>query len=648
MKSLMSLWSSIAEESAVRCCTSATGDINTASRRFEHEGLSFLTITLPDYGKSIQKWIDHGQVGPNPSFSTEKRGSGLPLFLGGFLGRVFDRSCGTLLDEPCIDSVIALRQLTLMFGKLSLPCSPARERAAMREYVECEHDVRQADKVLSQEDLEEFRSMSSLLFSEIFSQMDRDVYYEQVLPKHGPGAVADGLSSNGKYQLRSWTRRLEEVFPSYEYLIPNLHFREELDQVNIIEPGAELPVKVISVPKTLKTPRIIAVEPACMQYTQQALLRSFLVAHSRDELLCELIGFDDQSPNQALARQGSMDNRTATLDLSEASDRVSNQLVRTMLDRWPHLNKAIDATRSRRAEVPGHGVIRLAKYASMGSALCFPMEAMVFLTMIFLGIQRSLNAPMTKKDIKSFRSSVRVYGDDLVVPVDHVLSIVQVLEHFGARVGLDKSFWTGKFRESCGKEFLNGHDVSLVRVRQALPYTIADASGVISAVSLRNQLYTAGYFRTASLLDDRLEKILTFFPVVDPSSPVLGRVSYESSYQVDRMHPFLHSPLVRGYVVKAKAPIDELGDTGALLKCLLRLEYGSQWMVGSQWDTEVSILRGVERHLNLVPCYTPSLTYSVRSKSSSRSPTVRQDGKHLERSGRPKRVGIKLGWWSPK
>jgi len=631
MKSLMSLWSSIAEESAMRCYTSATMDINTVHRRVEHEGLSFLTITLPDLGKATQKWLDLGQAGIHPSFVTNRRGS-LPRFLGGFFNRVFDRSSGTLLDEPCIDSIIAIRQLTLMFGKLLLPCSPARERAAMRNFVKCEQDVRQVDKELSQEDLAEFREMSDLLFRGVFTQMDRDVYYGQLLPKHGPGAVADGLSSNGKYRLRTWTRRLEEVFPSYEYLIPNLHFREELDQVSILEPGSELPVKVVSVPKTLKTPRIIAVEPACIQYTQQALLGCFLSAFRRDDILPGLIGFDDQLPNQELARQGSLNQRTATLDLSDASDRVSNQLVRTMLSRWPHLNKAIDATRSRRANVPGFGEIRLAKYASMGSALCFPMEAMVFLTMIFVGIQRSLNVTMTTKSIKSFVGSVRVYGDDLIVPVDHVSSIVQTLELFGAQVGLDKSFWTGMFRESCGKEYFNGTDVSLVRVRQALPYTIADATEVISTVSLRNQLYYSGYWKTVRGLDSLLGKVLKFFPYVLPTSSVLGRVSF-LGYQSEKMHPSLHSPLVRGYVVKAKAPSDELGGIGALLKCLLRLEYGNT-------------LRGAESHLSLVPCYRSGLA-RFRNGPSSWLPTVSNDERHLERSGRPKRVGIKLGWRSP-
>jgi len=103
MKSLMSLWSRLAEESANQCCTSATRDINTVASRFEHEGLSFLTITLPTLGKAFESWLDQGQVSIHPSFSSGRRGS-LPRFLGGFFARVFDRSSGLLLDEPCIDS----------------------------------------------------------------------------------------------------------------------------------------------------------------------------------------------------------------------------------------------------------------------------------------------------------------------------------------------------------------------------------------------------------------------------------------------------------------------------------------------------------------------------------------------------------------
>jgi hypothetical protein len=620
----------MAHDSAILCCTSATSDINTARRRFEHEGQSFLTIVLPELGKSTQKWIDQGQVGINSSFKTGR--GRLPLFLGGYFSRVFDRKSGALLDDPCIESILAIRQLTLSFAKISLPSHPRRARRAIQGFIECEQDIRQFDAELSEKDIAAFRRVSNLLFREVFTKMDRDVYFGKLLPQHGPGAVADNLTSNGKYRNTTWTSRLDRVFPLDKYLLPNHHFVDGLEHVNILEPGSEIPVKVITVPKTMKTPRIIAIEPAHMQYMQQALLRSFLEGYRRDELLRGLIGFDDQVPNQDLARQGSADGRTATLDLSEASDRVSNQLVRAMTHRWPHLTEAIDACRSRRADVPGHGVIRLSKFASMGSALCFPIEAMVFTTMIFLGIEESLNVTLTKKHIASFLGSVRVYGDDLIVPVDHVQTIVSKLEHFGAKVGTDKSFWTGKFRESCGKEYFNGVDISIVRVRQELPCTMADVTGVISTVSLRNQLYNGWYPETVRWLDKLLGKILKYYPTVAPASPVLGKVSRLRNYDCERMSPHLHSPQVRGYVLEAKPPSDPLEDVGALLKCLLKLETRS-------WSADLDISSfsfngsGVEQNCrSFVP--------------SSWMPSGSQDEKHLERSGRPKRVSIRLGWWS--
>lgn len=641
MKSLTSLWTVMAEDLAITCCTSATLDIKTVKRRVECEGLSFLTITLPDLGKATQKWLDLGHATFHPSFYY-RRGRSLPEFLQGFFGRVFDPVSGVLLDDPDIDAIFAIRQLTLSFGKILHPCSDTRIKEAMSDFVKCEREVREFDSNITERDLCEFERMSNLLFGSVFSKMDSDIHYGTLLPKHGPGATADRLTSNGKYNSRAWTTRLEKIFPSHEFLIPNLNFIGELDKESFSEPDAETPVRVVSVPKTMKTPRIIAIEPSCMQYTQQAILRCFLDHFSRDELLKKMIGFDDQSLNQRYARLGSIDGQLATLDLSEASDRVSNQLVRAMVRRWPHLHEALDACRSRRADVPGLGVQRLAKYASMGSALCFPIEAMVFTTIIFLGIQKSLNTSLTRKDIKRLSGSVRVYGDDLIVPVRQVRMIVQTLEHFGARVGLAKSFWTGKFRESCGKEYYSGRDVSIVRVRRDIPSTITDATELISTVSLRNQLAEVGCFeRTVEWLDNRLRKILKYFPEVGPDSSVLGRVSRDHhGLTGGRWDPSLHIRLVRGYFVQGKPPNDPLGDTGALLKCLLRLE--------SRFPTGV-----VRVDTDLLPCYEPSPTYefpetpSRSHKSSLRMPSVSQDEKHLERSGRPKHVSIKLGWRPP-
>jgi len=551
----------------------------------------------------------------------------------GFFNRVFDRSSGLLLDKPDEDAIRAIRQLTLMFGKMLLPCTKAREAAALKGYIECEQDVRHSDAELSESDLAEFRNMSEMLFGDLFSQMDRDILFDRVDPKHGPGSTADHISGNQKWNQRTWTGRLERVFPAIYHVIPNWRYTHVLDEVNVLEPGREEPVKVTLVPKTLKTPRVIAMEPTCMQYMQQGVYRCFLKYFERDRLLSKLIGFAQQAPNQELARRGSYDNRTATLDLSDASDRVSNQLVRVMVARWPNVARAVDATRSRRAVVNGE-VVRLAKYASMGSALCFPMEAMVFLTMIFVGIQRSLNTSLSRRDVKRFVGSVRVYGDDLIVPVDHVLSVVQALELFGARVGLSKSFWTGKFRESCGKEYYDGHDVTIVRVRQLLPTRRQDAVEVGSLVSLRNQLYMSGYWRTVRVLDEKIEGLIKFFPTVSPDSSILGRVSFVGEtfgYRFTRLHPSRQSPLVKGFVVSAKPPKDYLEGTGALLKCLLKL--------GNPTDTDP--------HPWLDPGAVVGGPFGTYHDATLWASQPQGDSDHLERSGRPQRVDIKLRWSSP-
>jgi hypothetical protein len=649
MKSLLSLWSSLANEAARLCCTSATRDITTVTRRFEHEGISFLAISLADYGKAIQKWLDHGQVGPRsdcPGFHRDKK-TGLPRLLGGFLVRVFEPGSGMLLDDPDVEAIIALRLLTLSFSKIALQqreaprhkgaprslgnrevVTPARQRKAMSEFIQCELEVKESDANLSKAKEAEFCRISDLLFRDLFSRVDSDVFYERLFPKHGPGATADRVSSNKKWHQQVWTTRLERVIPYGEYALPNWSYYDQMDEVDFLEPGQERPVRVITVPKTLKAPRIIAIEPTAMQYAQQGILRSILDALFEDDFLSRVIGITNQDPNREMARMGSLHRDLATLDLSEASDRVSNQHVRLMLRNHPHLLEAVDAARSRKADVPGHGVIRLAKYASMGSALCFPFEAMVFTTLCFMGISRELSNPLCQReDFQSFAGRVRVFGDDIIVPTRHVLSVVSRLDDFGYRVNRGKSFWSGSFRESCGREFFKGQDVSIVKVRQGLPTRQQDATEVISLVSLRNQLYQFGYWETCARLDSYLEKLLKHYPVVEPGSSVLGRESL-LGYQVDRYHPNLNSPLVRGYYVQAKAPRDSLDGSGALLKCLHRMEARTR--------------QGYDHRFPPVES-DPTLDFLHRQSWDSPSP----DMDHLERSGRPKRVDIKLGWRSP-
>jgi len=401
----------------------------------------------------------------------------------------------------------------------------------------------------------------------LFSIIDRNIYEGRVRPSHGPGSNADGKRGNAKWYHSEWTDRLERVFPYGEYAVAS--YREDSyhpDRVRLLRPGAEIPVKVIAVPKTQKTPRIIAMEPSYMMFMQQGIWRQIRDETKRDNLLNSFIRYEEQELNQTLARKGSIDGSLATLDLKEASDRVSYQLVKILLNHHPHLREAVDATRSRSADVLGHGVIRLAKFASMGSALCFPFESLVFLTCIFMGIEQDAGVPLTRAAIKRYAGRVSAYGDDLIVPRANAASVVRVLETFGLRVNSGKSFWNGNFRESCGKEYFKGYDVTIVRVREDFPTRRQDVKQIVSLVSSRNQFFRKGYFRTCEVLDRFIERFIPF-PVVGEQSPVLGR--HDGGYETHRWDTELQRPLVKGVVVKSKLPKSYLDGEWALLKCLL-------------------------------------------------------------------------------
>lgn len=574
MKSLMVFAKTLLTELGVWCEVDTTRDWKTVTSRVEHEGLSFLTITLADFGKSFEKSLDLGSVVPDSFSPTWGFRKGLPRFLGDFLGQVFNSSDGTLLDSPSVSAIRAIRQFSLTFAKIGVDCSDERTTHALRKFLQCEQELRISDAALHDDLRREYSSLARRLWTNVLGNVDRRLYVGDFRPKHGPGSTADGLIGNQKFSNRLWTTRLEKEFPFLENAMASWSQYRDLERVEFLEPGNEIPVKVITVPKTLKTPRIIAVEPTHMQYMQQAIHEIIVEEIRRDDFASNFLCYDDQTPNQVLARHGSRTGELATLDLSEASDRVSNEHVRLLLANHPNMFRAVDSTRSRKAHVLNEALgfnenLRLAKFASMGSALCFPMEAFVFTTLVFLGIQKSLGYHLTKKDIQSFKGRVRVYGDDIVVPVEHASDVIRTLETFGFKVNSSKSFWTGKFRESCGKDYYDGYDVSIVKVRSMFPDSKQNVDELVRTVALRNHLSAAGFDLTVRFLDDMISSMIPF-PKVLAGSPILGRVDPDNVYDVDRHDRRIQRPLVKGVTATAHIPDNSIDGYDALLKYFLK------------------------------------------------------------------------------
>jgi len=530
MKSLVELHVALLLDGGGKCGAATSRDVKTLRGRVEREGDSFLTITLPAFCKDFERSLDQKKVAPGSFLSFKKEASGIPSFLKGFLRLVFD-SQGLLLDKPNVDCIRAVRQICLFSKKVLRPCSPERMEAATERFAQCDNEI--IDPVGQVRRY--FKRVSTILWSTLLEGED---FRSHLTPRHGPGATQERISGNQKWVFRRWHRRLTGVGFTYSKfgrgsftgVLQCKHHVPDTSEVwpDLVEPENEEPVRVVFVPKTLKTPRVIAVEPVVMQFAQQALSRWLIGRLESCPLTAGHVNFRDQTVNQHLALDSSSTGHLATVDLSEASDRVSLALVSDMLDSVPVFRDWVLACRSLRAQTPTGEVIRLKKFASMGSALCFPVESMVFFTIIIASrILRSGRFP-TRRLVQSMARDVYVFGDDLLFPSDEAPAICDDLEALGLKVNRHKSFWTGQFRESCGADAFAGELVTPVYLRQDLPADRTDASQILSCTATANQLSQAGYASASALIRKSVERRLGPLPQV-PSISVKGSRVLESA-----------------------------------------------------------------------------------------------------------------------
>jgi len=569
MKSLLEITVSILLDSGMQCGANPNRDILTVTRRVEHEGESFLTITLPSFSSAFERALDEGVWQPTlaPSFARQS-GRCLPRFLGGFTCQVFD-SRGVILDKPSIAAIRAIRQICRTVSKLFLVCSAERTRAAANRFVEIDSGLRSCGGSPTQFS-DTFSKVSSIVWTDLLGG-DQCDHYAQLRPRHGPGTTAEGIRGNKKFLFTSWPSRLETVFPFSEFGISSILNPDGFDrllQVRMPAPRDETPVKVCFVPKTASKPRVIAIEPVAMQYMQQAIadwIRPLI--ESKGRFTAGHVNFRDQTVNSNFARSSSIDGKYATLDMSDASDRVTCKQVSMMLKSVPDFRRYVFSTRSTRATLPDGRLIHLRKFASMGSALCFPVESMAFYIAILSSrlIKRGLTP--SPRSLRLVMNGVYVYGDDLIVPADEAPTIVSDLETFGFKINSAKSFWTGKFRESCGLDYYDGEDVTPVYLRQRIPNDRADVHGVVSLVSFANQLYWIGYWKTARKLRLLAEKLVGVLPCIDTRTQALGWQSFSnalSTHGWDKNYQRLKSRLLVPVAISRRDPLT--GDA-ALLKC---------------------------------------------------------------------------------
>jgi len=225
--------------------------------------------------------------------------------------------------------------------------------------------------------------------------------------------------------------------------------------------------RFVTVPKTAKTDRGIAVEPSINGYFQLGvgkLIRQRLNRWGLD------LNYG-QDLHRQLACESSIKDHLATMDLTSASDTICRQLVRFLLPAdWFSL---LDCLRSPTTTVDGR-YVALEKFSSMGNGYTFELETLIFWSLA-TEVASSLNV-----DVQT-GVNLSVFGDDIIIPKELFKPLKAVLEYSGFLLNKKKSFASGPFRESCGGDFFLGSPVRAHFIKE-LPHEphhyIALANGI--------------------------------------------------------------------------------------------------------------------------------------------------------------------------
>jgi len=143
--------------------------------------------------------------------------------------------------------------------------------------------------------------------------------------------------------------------------------------------------KLSFVPKSDEISRTICVEPNLNMLFQKGI--GALI----EEKLRERFDLDltlQQSRNRDLAKIGSASGALATIDLSSASDTISTQLVREITP--PYVMGWLDTCRTKSVLLPDGVVEPLHMISSMGNAFTFPLQTLIFSSVI-LGCYKALD-----------------------------------------------------------------------------------------------------------------------------------------------------------------------------------------------------------------------------------------------------------------
>jgi len=474
----------------------AESDLECLALRLGTEGRSFAFETLPLLGKALERGLVGGHLLVPTNFSCRKL-TLLPELCHAVFRLIFSEA-GILLSDPCLTSIKYLRHFLSFDSKLVSTPTVEQERDAIEGFQLRQSDLRKVRLPVEDPVLEgAVRLLTKVLRNHIL---------HRIQPNHGPGAVAERVAQDEKWSFKSWPKRAEKYYPYLTYgVYPMLPY---IPTERVVSDALKSVSRIVLVPKDFRGPRLISAESTATQYLQQGQMSALMRYIDRHPLLKKSIRLRDQTLNQTRSLQA-LDSGLVTLDLSDASDTVSCALVWKLFSGVPDLRRRLFATRSQSASFRKRNgeliEIPLVAFAPMGSAVCFPVETLVFWALAMSACHRD---PVYRHESwDTIASQVAVFGDDIIIP-DTTLHFLQAtLRRIGCKPNVDKTCWQTPMRESCGSEWFKNQDITIIRNRRFTYEDPKTFSQYHVLLDLSRQLWHKGLCSAASVCSEWAERI---------------------------------------------------------------------------------------------------------------------------------------------
>lgn len=447
-------------------------------------GHQVFLVHLPNCRKILDQALSTGRLGHSgiPFMKGYKNGSPIPRLFKGIWLRIFEQD-GCLKQDVDPNHIFFLRTLLSVGKKYEMECPPSALYETTEDFYVTDQklpipsldwdsvddhafdstNLSMVPQHMGDADQQDLFRPTSSDDAELLDTLQRVADHvsltvgliDTAAVRHGPGAVADNQHGVHKYAFTRWNPRLEPVFPYIGTAVPLGHACDWLE--------LECPSQLLAVPKTLSAPRLIAKEPVDNVFCQFALMDG-LYSRVAGSWIGRSIDFRSQRPSQEGALEGSRLANKATIDLSSASDRVSLWLIERLFRKNQDLlwkfrscrTGIVDLTIDKKLP----SLLRLRKFSTQGSALTFPVQSLVFLMICIAAGLRVEGLPPTLRNVKAMGRRTRIFGDDIIVPVDWFVAVKTLLEMCHLKVNAQKSHYLGSFRESCGVDAWAGYDVT--------------------------------------------------------------------------------------------------------------------------------------------------------------------------------------------